>query len=71
MASLRGKDLDEIYKLAWKKGLKKTYYLRAQSATHVEKSTIKNIDGKLNAVSIVSDKIKACTLDDTDCEACQ
>ncbi|MDR3079357.1 MAG: hypothetical protein LBV60_00240, partial [Streptomyces sp.] len=28
-----------------------TYYLRAQSATHVEKSTLRGTDGKLNAVS--------------------
>lgn len=32
-------------------GLKTTYYLRAQSATHVEKSTLKRTDAKLNAVA--------------------
>jgi ribonucleoside-diphosphate reductase alpha chain len=31
--------------------LKTTYYLRSRSATHVEKSTLKGTDGKLNAVS--------------------
>jgi len=40
--------LDELYKFAWKKGLKTTYYLRSTSATHTEKSTI--TDHRLNAV---------------------
>ncbi|HEY0218528.1 MAG TPA: hypothetical protein VGC26_02000, partial [Afipia sp.] len=39
------------YRLAWQRGLKTTYYLRSRSATHVEKSTLKGTDGKLNAVS--------------------
>ncbi|MCO6386492.1 ribonucleoside-diphosphate reductase subunit alpha [Aliihoeflea sp. 40Bstr573] len=51
MANPSGKALDALYRLAWKKGLKTTYYLRARSATHVEKSTLKGTDGKLNAVT--------------------
>ncbi len=43
-----GKKLDETYKLAWLRGLKTTYYLRALGATHAEKSTGKG--GELNAV---------------------
>jgi ribonucleoside-diphosphate reductase alpha chain len=31
--------------------LKTTYYLRSRSATHVEKSTLKGTDGKLNSVA--------------------
>ena len=46
-----GRKLDELYRYAWHKGLKTTYYLRARSATHVEKSTLRGTDGKLNAVS--------------------
>jgi len=49
MAGASGKKLDETYKLAWVRGLKTTYYLRTQSATHVEKSTV--TAGRLNAVS--------------------
>ncbi|WP_279613422.1 ribonucleoside-diphosphate reductase subunit alpha [Burkholderia gladioli] len=49
MAGASGKKLDEIYKLAWKRGLKSTYYLRTIAATHVEKSTGRI--GQLNAVS--------------------
>ncbi|HVX44526.1 MAG TPA: ribonucleoside-diphosphate reductase subunit alpha, partial [Mycobacteriales bacterium] len=53
MAAPSGRALDELYKHAWKSGLKTTYYLRSQSATHVEKSTLRGTDGKLNAVSPV------------------
>ena len=49
MAGASGKKLDDTYKLAWVRGLKTTYYLRTQSATHVEKSTV--TAGKMNAVS--------------------
>ena len=49
MAGASGKKLDETYKLAWVRGLKTTYYLRTQSATHVEKSTV--AAGKMNSVS--------------------
>ncbi|PSK96308.1 ribonucleoside-diphosphate reductase alpha chain [Murinocardiopsis flavida] len=51
MAVPSGRKLDELYRRAWRKGLKTTYYLRSQSATHVEKSTLKGTDGKLNAVA--------------------
>ncbi|MFC7328186.1 ribonucleoside-diphosphate reductase subunit alpha [Marinactinospora rubrisoli] len=53
MAAPSGRKLDELYRRAWRKGLKTTYYLRSQSATHVEKSTLKGTDGKLNAVAAV------------------
>ncbi|CAD6556831.1 ribonucleoside-diphosphate reductase subunit alpha [Paraburkholderia sabiae] len=48
MAGASGKKLDEVYKLAWLRGLKTTYYLRTMAATHVEKSTVAH--GALNAV---------------------
>ena len=86
IANPSGRKLDELYRLAWRKGLKTTYYLRSRSATHVEKSTLKGTDGKLNAVSataVASAQAapieikaaeawgKACAIDDPDCEACQ
>jgi len=49
MAGASGKKLDDTYKLAWLRGLKTTYYLRTQSATHAEKSTV--TAGKMNSVS--------------------
>ncbi|WP_043529480.1 ribonucleoside-diphosphate reductase subunit alpha [Litchfieldella xinjiangensis] len=43
-----GKKLDVTYRMAWFRGLKTTYYLRALGATSVEKSTVER--GTLNAV---------------------
>ncbi|NGM85704.1 ribonucleoside-diphosphate reductase subunit alpha [Parapusillimonas sp. SGNA-6] len=48
MAGVSGKKLDDIYKLAWVRGLKTTYYLRSTGATSAEKSTGRG--GELNAV---------------------
>jgi ribonucleoside-diphosphate reductase alpha chain len=39
IAQPSGKQLSEMYLLAWEKGLKTTYYLRALAATQIEKST--------------------------------
>jgi ribonucleoside-diphosphate reductase alpha chain len=72
MAEPNGKKLDNLYKLAWVRGLKTTYYLRSIGATHVEKSTLH--EGKLNAVrsdSAEEAAPKACLIDDPTCEACQ
>ena len=52
IANPSGKALDVLYRNAWRSGLKTTYYLRSRSATHVEKSTLKGTDGKLNAVAV-------------------
>ncbi|WP_088138260.1 ribonucleoside-diphosphate reductase subunit alpha [Achromobacter xylosoxidans] len=49
MSGASGKKLDDTYKLAWKRGLKTTYYLRTLGATSAEKSTGRG--GELNAVS--------------------
>ncbi|CRI66071.1 Ribonucleoside-diphosphate reductase [Thiocapsa sp. KS1] len=79
-----GKKLDNLYKLAWVRGLKTTYYLRSMGATHVEKSTMDDA-GKANRLSAVGgnylslDKAKgngaaapaACSILDPECEACQ
>ncbi|WP_231114659.1 ribonucleoside-diphosphate reductase subunit alpha [Lentzea aerocolonigenes] len=70
LAAPSGRKLDELYQLAWVRGLKTTYYLRTQSATHVEKSTLQGTDGKLNAVSPVAVD-PSCSITDPDCEACQ
>ncbi|GKT24001.1 ribonucleoside-diphosphate reductase subunit alpha [Acidovorax sp. SUPP3334] len=53
MAGASGKKLDDTYKLAWVRGLKTTYYLRTQSATHVEMSTVNT--RQLNSVSSGND----------------
>ena len=75
-----GAKMDNLYKLAWIKGLKTTYYLRSVGATHVEKSTMEGRDNKLNAVKAGNglgsngsggDAMSACAILDPECEACQ
>ncbi len=55
-----GPKLDKLYKLAWVRGLKTTYYLRTLGATHVEKTGVEEPAAP-----------RACAIDDPDCEACQ
>ncbi len=62
LAEPDGKALDSLYKLAWVRGLKTTYYLRTLGATHVEKSA---------AHAVVDETPKVCSIDNPDCEACQ
>ena len=69
-----GKKLDVMYRMAWIRGLKTTYYLRSRGATTTEKSTIAT--GELNAVSASQESMdaeapEACSVLDPDCEACQ
>jgi len=74
IANPSGRKLDALYRLAWKRGLKTTYYLRSRAATHVEKSTLKGTDGRLNAVAVAAPAEHVppvCSIDDPDCEACQ
>ncbi len=80
MSQPDGKKLDNLYKLAWVRGLKTTYYLRSMGATHLEKSTMDDASraSKLNAVGggylsagNGSDEVKACSILDPECEACQ
>jgi ribonucleoside-diphosphate reductase alpha chain len=81
ISGANGKKLDVTYRMAWYRGLKTTYYLRALAATSTEKSTINT--GSLNAVksggSTTSVEASAgpapvplaCSIDNPDCEACQ
>jgi ribonucleoside-diphosphate reductase alpha chain len=78
IAQPSGKKLDEMYRLAWKSGLKTTYYLRSMGASSVEKSTLTTREH--NSVAPVS-PVKAeartefqpqfCSITDPTCEACQ
>jgi len=81
MAEPSGKKLDNLYKLAWVRGLKTTYYLRSMGATHLEKSTI-DVAAKASRLNAVGgnylaargsgqDEVKACSISDPECEACQ
>jgi ribonucleoside-diphosphate reductase alpha chain len=66
MAEPSGKKLDNLYKLAWARGLKTTYYLRSLGATSVEKS-----DTREPEVTLAEPEPKVCSILDPDCEACQ
>jgi ribonucleoside-diphosphate reductase alpha chain len=86
MSEPNGQKLDALYKLAWVRGLKTTYYLRSMGATHVEKSTMDSsrstgLNAVKNSASAGSEALgsnvpssnapKACSILDPDCEACQ
>jgi ribonucleoside-diphosphate reductase alpha chain len=65
MAEPSGKKLDNLYKLAWVRGLKTTYYLRSLGATAVEKSSTRDNE------PAAEEEPKVCSILDPDCEACQ
>lgn len=81
IAGASGKKLDVTYRMAWYRGLKTTYYLRALAASGTEKSTIESSAmNKVSAKSAAPAQTsaaapapvpQACSLDDPDCEACQ
>ncbi len=73
MAEPSGKKLDNLYKLAWVRGLKTTYYLRSIGATAAEKtSVVSGSDGgQVNLLGGNSEAPKACSILDPECEACQ
>lgn len=59
VAAPTGSKLDQLYRLAWQRGLKTSYYLRTLGATAMEKSGADDTAPK------------ACSIADSDCEACQ
>ncbi|MCC5789917.1 MAG: ribonucleoside-diphosphate reductase subunit alpha, partial [Opitutales bacterium] len=72
------KTLSHMYRAAWRKGLKTTYYLRTLGASHIEKATVsvkKEVrHGKGPKIYTEAEK-KACSLEamqnGEECEACQ
>ncbi|MCX7898319.1 MAG: ribonucleoside-diphosphate reductase subunit alpha [Rhodocyclaceae bacterium] len=62
LAHPSGKQLDALYKLAWRRGLKSTYYLRTLGASQVEK----HIDRPS-----VDERPSFCAIDDGACSTCQ
>ncbi|ATE61219.1 ribonucleoside-diphosphate reductase subunit alpha [Thauera sinica] len=59
-----GKKLDELYKLAWVRGLKTTYYLRTLGASQTEKAGARDDAPAQEAP-------RFCSIDNPECEACQ
>ena len=70
MAEPSGKKLDNLYKLAWVRGLKTTYYLRSLGATHLEKN-VTNDAVQDSRSSTADTALKVCSILEPDCEACQ
>lgn len=81
LAEPSGKKLNQMYLMAWKKGLKTTYYLRSLGATHIEKSTTDinkrglqprwmKSESATSRIVVEREKPIACGLDAT-CESCQ
>ncbi|MCL4107943.1 UNVERIFIED_CONTAM: hypothetical protein GTU68_016971 [Idotea baltica] len=70
-----GKKLDNLYKLAWVRGLKTTYYLRSMGATAMEKSEESSSNvAKASPeapAEVGSAAPAACSILDPDCDACQ
>ena len=82
MAEPSGKTMDNLYKLAWVRGLKTTYYLRSMGATAAEKTSSSKPMATIAPVSTAAaadelvlgeglDAPKACSILEPDCEACQ
>ncbi|MEH6650989.1 MAG: ribonucleoside-diphosphate reductase subunit alpha [Motiliproteus sp.] len=82
LAEASGSKLDNLYKLAWIRGLKSTYYLRSLGATAMEKNATGVEQGaRESAVEIASstDEVLSslaspasfCSILDPDCDACQ
>ncbi len=68
MAEPSGRKMDNLYKLAWIRGLKTTYYLRSIGATHMEKTGSDNMQGDNADPAAIPG---TCAALGTDCEACQ
>lgn len=66
MAETSGKKLDSLYKLAWARGLKCTYYLRTKGATHVEQTLTPTNNEQQDIIAPT-----ICSILEPDCEACQ
>ncbi|NQZ54622.1 MAG: ribonucleoside-diphosphate reductase subunit alpha [Piscirickettsiaceae bacterium] len=81
MAEPSGKKMDNLYKLAWVRGLKTTYYLRSMGATAAEKTSsaapvptavpaaVSSLDDIISGDGVEAPQ--ACSILEPDCEACQ
>ena len=75
------KTLSHMYRAAWRKGLKTTYYLRTLGASNIEKATVRvkkevrGVVGQDHRSSYTEEEKRACGIDammrGEECEACQ
>lgn len=61
MSEPSGKKLDNLYKTAWARGLKTTYYLRSLGATHTEKNStpVDQTNGLADSKAPISSPVEA------------
>jgi ribonucleoside-diphosphate reductase alpha chain len=87
VAAPSGRKLDELYRLAWLRGLKTTYYLRTLGASAMEKTSVPVsaaaaapapaqkpsvvAAAPAPAAELPATDVKFCSIDNPDCEACQ
>ncbi len=71
VAAPSGRKLDELYRLAWQRGLKTTYYLRSLGASAMEKTAGERLQQAPLQVDSGAAAAPACSILDPDCEACQ
>ncbi|MBC2602467.1 ribonucleoside-diphosphate reductase subunit alpha [Puniceicoccus vermicola] len=78
LASPDLKTLSHMYRAAWRKGLKTTYYLRSLGASNIEKATVsvkKEVRGHAGKKEFTAEEKAACSLEammnGEECEACQ
>lgn len=70
-SNIRGSELSDIYLLAWKEGLKSTYYLRPQSNTKAVASDVKTAVAARSNFEEIVESPKFCSIDNPNCESCQ
>ena len=61
--------LSSMYRYAWQKGLKTTYYLRSRPATRIQQATTTTVS---TATKYSAEEAIACSLENPEsCDACQ
>ena len=71
MNTVSGRLISDTYKMAWKYGLKTTYYLRSLAASQVTKTSNEVEQASATPQPAQQEATKVCAIDDPDCEACQ
>jgi len=64
MAEPSGKKMDNLYKLAWVRGLKTTYYLRSMGATAAEKTSSTQTTATVEATAVAAAPVSVAAADD-------
>ena len=74
LATPEMKTLSHMYRAAWRKGLKTTYYLRTQQASNIDKATT-DVNAAVQKKEYTEAEKEACSLEalmnGEECEACQ